>query len=116
MDIKSFLEFGTSLKWQETMYKQPPNPPYFIFLDDVIVRGADKLNNILEHNLTLECYEEKVDKQIKKKIEDFLNSHSFKFEANTEWISDEELYVTIYELTFLEKIRKESEENVKTNK
>lgn len=109
MDIKGILESGTGLKWQETMYKQSPRPPYFIFIDDVVVRGADKLNNILEHNLALECYEEKIDKQIKKKINDFLNSHSFKFEVNTEWLSDEELYVTVYELTFLEKIRKESE-------
>lgn len=107
MDIKKMLDNGTGLFWKEIRYLKAPSLPWFIFIDNTSTRGADALNNIVEHDLTLEYYYEKEDLQTEKAIEDFLNSEDYQYEKNTDWLEDEQLFVTVYEInTFLEKIRK----------
>lgn len=107
MDIKALLEEGTNLNWKELRYLKSPPLPYFIFIDDTYIRGADKYNNIIEHNLTLEYYNEVIDKTYEKKIEDFLNSEDYQYNKNREWLEEEKMYMTIYEIdTFLEKVMK----------
>ena len=101
------LDNGTGLFWKEIRYLKAPSLPWFIFIDNTSTRGADALNNIVEHDLTLEYYYEKEDLQTEKAIEDFLNSEDYQYEKNTDWLEDEQLFVTVYEInTFLEKIRK----------
>lgn len=105
MDIKKMLDEGTILKWKELRYLQAPNLPYFIYIDNVYNRGADLKHNIVEHNLTLEYYSETIDNQIDSLIESFLNNSNFQYTKDREWLSEEKVYMTIYELdTFLEKI------------
>lgn len=107
MDIKKMLEDGTDLTWKELRYLKTPALPWFIFIDNTTVRGADALNNIIEHDLTLEYYYEKEDLQTEKKIEDFLNSEDYQYDKSTDWLEDEQLFATIYEIdTFLEKNKK----------
>lgn len=107
MDIQKMLENGTGFKWKELRYLKPPELPWFIYIDNTTIRGADILNNIIEHNLTLEYYYETKNVQIEKTIEEFLNSEDYQYDKNTDWLEDEQLYVTIYEInTFLEKIKK----------
>ena len=94
MNVKKWFEDGTGLKIKELRYVKTPPLPYNIFIDDMTYRGADRLNNIIEHNITLEHYHNAVKESKEKIIEDFLNK--------------EEIWVTIYELEpYLEKIRKE---------
>ena len=107
MDIKKMLDNGTGLFWKEIRYLKAPSLPWFIFIDNTSIRGADSLNNIIEHDLTLEYYYENEDLQIEKTIEDFLNSEDYTYDKNTDWLEEEQMFVTIYELnTFLEKIKK----------
>ena len=107
MKKKKMLDNGTGLFWKEIRYLKAPSLPWFIFIDNTSTRGADALNNIVEHDLTLEYYYEKEDLQTEKAIEDFLNSEDYQYEKNTDWLEDEQLFVTVYEInTFLEKIRK----------
>lgn len=110
MNIKDYLEKGTNLIWKELRYLKPPVCPWFIFIDDTSIRGADILNNIREHNLVLEYYNEKSDDNYEKIIETFLNKEGFYYTKEREWLDEEKLYVTIYELnSFLEKVRKEED-------
>lgn len=112
MDIKKWFEEGTGLKIQELRYLTMPPLPYDVFVDDTVYRGADLKNNIIEHNVIIEHYSEKVDKENESIIETFLNNENKQFEKNREWLQDEKLFVTVYELeTFLEKVRKENIEN-----
>lgn len=107
MDIKKMLEDGTKLTWKELRYLKTPKAPWFIFIDNTSIGGADSLNNIIEHDLTLEYYYENEDLQIEKTIEDFLNNEDYTYDKNTDWLEEEQMFVTIYELdTFLEKIKK----------
>lgn len=107
MNIKKMLEDGTGFKWKELRYIKPPAPPWFIYIDEIYTRGADKFNNIIEHNLTLEYYFEEKDTTKEKIIDSFLKREDFTYQKNTEWLDEEEIFVTTYEIdTFLEKIRK----------
>jgi len=107
VDIKEILETGTGFTWKELRYLKMPPLPYFIYIDDTHTRGADILNNIIEHDLTLEYYNDTKNPSIEKTIEDFLNSNDFSYSKNTEWLTEEKLFVTVYELdTFLEKVRR----------
>lgn len=113
MDIKSWLESGTHLKWKELRYLKTPKLPYFIFIDDIYTRGADSLNNIIEHNLTLEHYSEVVDEENEKIIKDFLDKEDLNYEKNREWLSEEEMWITIFNVdTFLEKRRRNKNEKI----
>lgn len=108
MDIKKWFEDGTKLTIKENRTRKITTLPFNIFIDDKYYRGADLKNNIIEHNVTIEHYSETIDTEDEKIIENFLNSESRHFEKNREWLQDEEMWVTLYELdTFLEKIEKE---------
>lgn len=109
VNIKDWLESGTGLTWKELRYLKTPPLPYEIFIDDTVYRGADNLNNIIEHNITLEHYSEAIDSTNETIIENFLNNEELQFEKNREWLQDEELWVAVYSIeTFLEKIRREN--------
>lgn len=108
MDIKKWFEDGTKLTIKENRYRKMPPLPYNIFIDDKYFRGADLKNNIIEHNVTIEHYSETIDTEDETTIESFLNNEARHFEKNREWLQEEEMWVTLYELdTFLEKVRKE---------
>ena len=108
MDIKEWLDVGTGFTWKELRYLKTPSLPYNIFIDDAVYRGADNLNNIIEHNISLEHYSETIDSDNEKIIENFLNEEELSFEKNREWLHEEEMYVVVYSIeTFLEKVRKE---------
>ncbi len=98
MNVKSWFENGTGLKIKELRYLKKPSLPYSIYIDDEVHRGADKLNNIIEHNITFEHYNESIEKSNEKIIDDFLKREEIHFEKKREWLPEEEFFVTIYEL------------------
>lgn len=113
MDIKKWFENGTGLKIKELRYLKMPQLPYNIYIDDTTYRGADLKNNIIEHNVTIEHYSESIEKSNESIIENFLNKEEFFFVKRREWLEEEKMFVTLYELdTFLEKVRKEDDKNV----
>ena len=108
MDIKKWFEDGTKLTIKENHNWKITKLPFNIFIDDKYYRGADEKNNIIEHNVTIEHYSETINTKDETTIENFLNSEARHFEKNRDWLQEEEMWVTLYELdTFLEKIRKE---------
>lgn len=109
MDIKNWFENGTKMKIKELRYLKMPPLPYNIYIDDEVYRGADLKNNIIEHNIVIEHYDEVIDETKEKIIEDFLDSETRHYTKSREWLQEEQLFVTVYELdTFLEKVRKEN--------
>ena len=109
MDIKKWFEDGTGMKIKELRYIKMPDLPYNIYIDDQTIRGSDKKNNIIEHNITFEHYSEKIEEKKIQKIQNFLNLNEIEYEKNTEWLEEEELFVTVFELEpIFEKIRKEN--------
>ena len=108
MDIKKWFEDGTKLTIKENRNRKITTLPFNIFIDDKYYRGADSNNNIIEHNVTIEHYSETINTEDETIIETFLNKESIHFEKNREWLQDEEMWVTLYELDKKKKkIRKE---------
>lgn len=108
MDIKKWFEDGTKLSIKENHLRKIISLPFNIFIDDKYYRGADFNNNIIEHNVTIEHYSETINTEDEIIIENFLNKEAIHFEKNRDWLQDEEMWVTLYELdAFLEKVRKE---------
>ena len=109
MDINTWFKAGTGMEIKELRYLKMPPLPYNIFIDDEVYRGADLKNNIIEHNLVIEHYYETIDESKEEIIENFLNNENKHFTKSREWLQEEQLFVTIFELdTFLEKVRKEN--------
>ena len=110
MDVKKWFEDGTGLKIKELRYLSPPTLPFNNFIDDKIVRGSDLRNDLIEHNITFEHYSEKLGDEDEQKIDVFLNKEHKKYEKSSEWLNEEKMFITIFELDpFLEKVRKENE-------
>ncbi len=113
MDIKSWFEEGTNLSIKELRYLNVPPLPFNLFIDDQNFRGADKLNNIIEHNISIEHYSETITKDEElneeKIIENFLNKEGIEYSKEREWLSSEKMWVTVYSFIILEKVRKEDE-------
>lgn len=107
MDIQEWFEKGTNLKIKEIRYLSPPSIPYNIFIDDLEIKGADDFNNIIEHNVTFEHYSNILHDKDEEKIINFLDKEKKKYEKSSDWLNNEKLFVTIFELDpFLEKRRK----------
>lgn len=112
MDIKEWFENGTKLEIKELRYLSPPPLPYNIFVDDTVHRGADLKNNIIEHNVSIEHYSNTIDVAGEKIIEAFLDKEKKHYDKNREWLNEEKLFITVYELdTFIEKVKKEENIN-----
>lgn len=110
MDVKTWFENGTGLKIKELRYLKPPTIPYFLFTNEIGIRGADLLNNIIENNIVIERYSETNDeddfKEIQK-VNKLLNSEFYTYKSDNEYLEKEKLYATYWVLEpILEKIRK----------
>ena len=113
MDVKKWFEDGTGMRIRELRYLKTPPLPYNVFVNDMRFRGADFLNNIIEHNITFEHYSNSENSEKEESIDRFLikekeNGKFDNFIKNKEWLQDENMWVTLFELsTILEKVRKE---------
>ena len=113
MNVESWFKEGTGLKIKELRYLKPPQLPYFLFENKKNYRGADLLNNIVENNITIQRYSNTNNENDLKeilKVNKFLEENYYEYEAQTEWLHEEQLYGTFWVLEpIIEKIRKESE-------
>ncbi len=110
MDIEEWFTSGTGLKIKELRYLNPPPFPYILFVDSKRSRGADKLNNIIEHNITIELYSKVINEELEEKISNFLKSEELEFDDSRDWLNNEKLYCTSYDFIILEKERKKEYE------
>lgn len=111
MNIENWFKEGTGFKIKELRYLKPPEIPYFLYQDRKIARGADLLNNIIEHNITVERYSETnkdSDLEDIQKVNDLLEKYNYTYDSQTEWLDSEGMYGTFWVLDpILEKVRKE---------
>lgn len=104
LDVKNLLE-QTGLKVGEVAFLKPPALPYIIILEDKEELGADKLNNIINRNLTAELYSEKINKEKEEEIEKLLKSKLIKFKKERVYVDSEKIFETIYTFSIYEKER-----------
>lgn len=96
-----FIENKT---FKETRFIAPPTETFCVYLDGFIRRGADNLNLVTEHTVTIEMYSYKADSRAEKRIEGAFDALNIAFEKGERtWIQDEQLYQVTYDFDYIEK-------------
>lgn len=104
-NILSSSGFILNKTYKETRFLTPPKDvTYAVYHDSYERRGADNLNLIKEHDITIEVYEYAPDKATEKNIEDVLDALGIEYvKQDRYWIHEEQLYQVIYEFSYIEK-------------
>ena len=95
------------VKFRQSRYTAKPLPDtYAVYLDDREVNGADGINCLITHNITVEVYESKPDDATEAAIEEALDFFGIEWTSQARyWIAEEQRYQVIYEFTYIEKRR-----------
>lgn len=82
----------------ESSFIQPPeDTSYAVYLDDIDRRGADNLNLITEHNVTIELYEYYKDPETEAKIEAEFDKRAIEYHKEPRyWLETEQLWLVTY--------------------
>ncbi len=95
---------AAGIEYTEGLFRQPPQTTYAVYLDDVEVRGADCINLIEEHSVTVELYEYKKDIESEKTLEKVFDDFGIEYTKQARyWIQEEQLYQVIYEFNYINK-------------
>lgn len=96
--------FVLNKTYKETRFLKPPSTTYAIYNDSFDRRGADDLNLLTEHEITIELYEYSPDPEAEKRIEDQFDALGVEYSRQDRyWISEEQLYQVIYEFSYIQK-------------
>ena len=94
-DFKTLIENDTQLPTADTAFDKPQKLPFVAFIDKQNRDGDDFHSQIVEHNLTVEFYAERIDKANEKKLEALFEKQGWKFEKDLTWLSDQKCFETI---------------------
>ena len=95
------------VKYRQSRYTAKPLPEtYAVYFDDREVSGADGVNCLVTHNITIEVYESRPDDATESAIEEALDHYGLDWTSQARyWISEEQRYQVIYEFYYIEKRR-----------
>lgn len=83
-------------------------PTYAVYTDDVTTDGADAADypRILQHDITVELYEDRPDEQAETAMERAITGAGLQWtKQDRYWLQDEQQYQIIYEFSYFEKVR-----------
>ena len=95
------------VKFRQSRYMAKPLPDtYAVYFDDREASGADGVNFLITHNITIEVYESKPDEVTERAIEEALDFYGVEWTSQARyWIQEEQRYQVIYEFYYIEKRR-----------
>ena len=107
MDFKTMLEGATGLPTEEIVFRKPQKLPFIIFIDKQQAMGDDYNTRLIAHDLTVEFYAERIDKEHEEKMEKLFKDENWKYTRERQWLEDQKCFVTVFEIVkFYEKIQK----------
>lgn len=96
--------FVLNKTYKETRFLNPPTTSYVVYTAARDVRGADYLNLIVEHDITIELYQYAPDPESEKSIENQFDLNGIEYTKQPRyWIQEAQLYQVIYEFSFITK-------------
>lgn len=96
--------FVENVTFKESRFLKPPRETFAVFLDAVNRRGADDINLITEHDVTIELYAYSPDSESEKRIEKAFDKFGIPYTKDPRvWIQTEQLFQTIYVFDYVEK-------------
>lgn len=95
------------VKYRRGRYTAKPFPAtYAVYRDEREAGGADGVNCLITHNITIEVYEREPDDAAEAAIEAALDARGIEWTSQDRyWLPDEQRYQVIYEFTYIEKRR-----------
>lgn len=89
----------------ETAFIQPPyDTSYAVYLDTIDRRGADNLNLIDDHAVSIELYEYSKDPELEARLEKELDKRHIEYHKEPRfWIEDEQLFQVVYDFNYIRK-------------
>ena len=95
------------IPFRKSRYTAKPLPDtYAVYFDDREASGADGINCLITHNITIELYESRPDDDSEAAIEAALDELGLEWSSQARyWIAQEQRYQVIYEFTYIEKRR-----------
>lgn len=97
---------AAAIPYRRARFPKPPETTYAVYTDDIERDGADGINLITRHNITVELYEYAPDDAAEQAIEDALDAAGREWSKQDRyWIQPEQLYQTVYEFNYFEKRR-----------
>ena len=90
--------------FKETRFYKAPRTTYAVYNDSFERRGADDINLITDHDMTIELYSYAPDPEAEKRIETALDFYGIPFEKQERyWHNEEGHYQTIYTFSYISK-------------
>ncbi len=104
-EILTGAGFKKGETYAETRFLSPPHSDTFaVYLDTVTGRGADGINLIEDHAVSIELYESYPDNDAEVRLETEFNNRGIEYTKQARfWIESEQLYQVIYDINYTEK-------------
>lgn len=104
MLVAKILE-ETGLPFTEVAFNNPPGETYAVYTQEITRRGADTLNCISEHDVSVEVYSyDFYDGEAVRAVAGALDRNVFGYtQYDTSFINSEKLYCTRFEFSFITK-------------
>lgn len=94
------------VEFRRSRFPQPPAGTYAVYTDDVSADGADHVNCIRTHNITVELYELVPDDNAEAGVESAIDARGIHWDKHDRyWLQDVQRYQVVYEFTYIEKRR-----------
>lgn len=91
---------------RRSRFPQPAADTYAVYTDDVSASGADYVNCIFAHSITVELYEPAPDDAAESALEAQLNARGIPWDKQDRyWLQAEQRYQVVYEFDYVEKRR-----------
>lgn len=110
MDFEKLINEATGLPTADTVFTKPQKLPFAIFLDKQTTDGDDFHAQIIEHDLAVELYTEKIDRTYEEMLEALFTGKGWKWSRNRQWLpAPDKCFVTVYEMEkFIERRKEEA--------
>jgi len=99
-DLKTITEIENI---KENRFPKTPPFPYIVYAIEKASGGADNINNIDNNTIAIAVYDNKINKLLEQKIENWLDNLGIEYNKDREWQNEEKCYETYYEFNKLEK-------------
>ena len=94
------------IKYRRSRYPKPFPDTYAVYFDEREAGGADGINCLITHHITIEVYESIPDDAAEAAIEAALDARGIEWTCQDRyWLQEEQRYQVIYEFTYIEKRR-----------
>lgn len=104
MDIREYIEKETGIPTAEVAFTKPQKLPFIAILDRTEQDGDDFHTRTEAHQLAVEFYSERIDREKEKLIEAAFEKMGWKYTRGREWLGGQEkMFETVYEIQFTEK-------------